>query len=174
MHSVGRSRAAITAPRSLPPAMHERCITNSPLHLRARRPGNRQRATHYAAVSRSRRAGAALAGKRADMPRQAGELHIYSYSRSVNHRASISSERWDARGWRGARADAAAGLAPEGFPSAATRARPPPPLASRGHAQPVTQRNERPSPSRVPARADLNVGLSTFRNQWADSVLLNF
>ncbi|CAH2236310.1 jg10693 [Pararge aegeria aegeria] len=44
---------------------------------------------------------AGAAGKRADMPRQAGKLHIYSYSRGVNHRASISSERWDASAGRG-------------------------------------------------------------------------
>lgn len=58
---------------------------------------------------------------RADVPRQAGKQHIYSYARGVNHRASISS--WPVRVWAqaeegGARVDADAGLAPEGFPSA--------------------------------------------------------
>lgn len=33
---------------------------------------------------------------RADMPRQAGKQHIYSYAWGVNHRASISSERQQA------------------------------------------------------------------------------
>lgn len=57
----------------------------------------------------------------ADVPRQAGKQHIYSYARGVNHRASILS--WPVRVWAqaeegGARVDADAGLAPEGFPSA--------------------------------------------------------
>lgn len=58
-------------------------------------------------------------GRTCQQPRQAGKLHIYSYGWGVNHRASISS--WPVLVWapvRGARADADAGLAPEGFPSA--------------------------------------------------------
>lgn len=68
---------------------------------------------------------------RADVPRQAGKQHIYSYARGVNHRASISSWSVRARAGGGARADADAGLAPEGFPSAPLP--PAPPLEVTAH-----------------------------------------
>lgn len=71
---------------------------------------------------------------RADVPRQAGKQHIYSYARGVNHRASISS--WPVR----ARARAA-GRGQTPMPvwrqkdSPAPRA--PPRRAARGHRAPV-------------------------------------
>lgn len=67
---------------------------------------------------------------RADMPRQAGKQHIYSYAWGVNHRASISSERQQA--------GAGYGQTPMPRRSGARRIpqRLAPRASSRGHAQP--------------------------------------